>query len=52
MVAIVMGSGLGLVGASSSVLGSAGQLGAAGLGQGNEAVTVNARTGTAFMLTC
>lgn len=45
MVAVVTGAGLGLSGASSSVLGTGGQLGVALTGRGGEGVTVNARTG-------
>ena len=49
MVALVTGNGLGLLGGSSSVLGSSGQWGLSGLGQGNETVTVNAKTGNLIL---
>ena len=45
MVAIVTGTGLGLLRDSGSVLGNQGQLGTAGLGQSGETVTVNAANG-------
>lgn len=45
MVAIVTGNQLGLAGSSGSTLGTSGQLGAAVLGQANEAAYVNAKTG-------
>ncbi len=45
MVAIVSGSGLGLQRTSGSLLGSAGQLGGAGLGRDGGGVWVNAATG-------
>ena len=45
MVAVVTGSGLGLQNSSSSVLGSAGQLGSSRLGQAGSHVTVNAANG-------
>ena len=44
MVAIVTGNQLGLAGSSGSVLGTAGQLGNAALGQAKEAAYVNAKT--------
>lgn len=44
MVAIVTGNSLGLAGGSANVLGSRGQIGVAGSGQG-DAAYVNAQTG-------
>lgn len=45
MVAIVAGQGLGLLNTSLGLLGSAGQLGEAGVGRSGERVSVNAATG-------